>query len=140
MIYKFAAHDLSSRMLDAGATVEDLLPAVTERMMKTVGNHASLRLREQRAAWVLGMNSGYKEPRPGTEWVICVRQDLTVETIEVEYSILRLRTIELIDQHDRVPVPPFLVTKVVEPPSLSTTIYQQVGRRYGFALLLARGR
>ena len=140
MNLKFKAHELANRMLDAGATVEDLLPVVTERMMKTVGNHVGLCLREKQRAWEFGMKSGYVEPRQGTDWTICVKQDLTVETIEVEYSILRLQTIELIDQHDRAPVPPFLISEVVELPSLKTTIYRQVGRSYGFSLLLARGR
>ncbi len=135
MIYK--AHELANRMLDAGATVEDLLPAVTEKMMKNVGKHAGLRLREHRKAWEYGMKSGYKEPRTGTEWAICVKRDLTIETIEVEYSILRLRTIELIDHHDRAAPAPFLVFEIMEPPSLSTTIYRRVGITYGFSLLLA---
>ena len=140
MSYDVKASDLANRMLYAGATVEDLQSIVTEKMMRHVGDNAGLSLRRERSMWETGIISDYKLPRLGTEWAICVKRDLTVETIEVEYSILRLRTIELIDHHDREPMPPFLVTEVVESPSLKTTIYRQVGRVYGFALLLARGR
>jgi hypothetical protein len=132
------AHQLANRILGAGATDKDLLPAVTERMMKNVGERAGGHLRRERGMWETNLISDYKPPRAGTQWTICVKRDLTVETIEVEYSILRLRTIELIDHHDREPVPPFLVTEVAEPPSLATTLYRQTGNVYGFPLLLAQ--
>lgn len=140
MDYHIDASEMANRMLHAGATVGDLRRAVTHEMMMAVGLRMARHLADQKVIWEGGFYRlvivDYRPPRRSAQWAVCVKRDLTVETIEVETYILALKTIELLDMHDRAPVAPFSANKVVALDPLSTTTYKRHGRICGFPVLL----
>jgi len=135
MNYRLAASEMANRMLHAGATVGDLRRAVTHEMMMAVGMKAAKYLAGQRHARDNGVKSSYREPRKSAQWAVCVKHDLTVDSIEIETWILDLKTIVLVDKHDRAPVAPFSVTGVMALDPMATTTYKSQGAFGGFPIV-----